>query len=364
MSQPIRSRHEKKPIEPYPDVRSAFMLTLVAMLCAALVGIFFIGLGTLAAVGIGQAIGVGAIATLAARRVPEPQAERLGLRALEWRALPTVLCLVPAILLASELDNIAVDWAGQAADRAGHEAVEAQPPLDASAPGLERQAEAAASTPDAGAPEAEDEAEEAQANDEVTSDAIPDESSGPADDSPAPLIDPDDSWSVLQAFVIFAGISPVVEEFLFRGVIQQGLIARLGLLRGMSLVALLWTLLRPAPVDDFVRFFAAAGASFALGWALGLVRVATGSILGSIVLASLWGAVGVGSVALEGRLDLPGLNVPGSHLPWNVAIASAAIVAWAGWSLYREAAERFMREGRDPDLAWSPPSKTSADPDS
>jgi hypothetical protein len=127
-------------------------------------------------------------------------------------------------------------------------------------------------------------------------------------------------------------------------------------------VALLWTLLRPAPVDGFVRFFAAAGASFALGWGLGLVRVATGSILASIVLASLWGAIGVGAVALEGRLELPGLNVPSSHLPSTVAIASAGIVGWAGWSLYREAAARFLRESRDP--AFERNSTSSGSPDS
>ena len=81
------------------------------------------------------------------------------------------------------------------------------------------------------------------------------------------------------------GISPIVEEFLFRGVIQQGLVQRLGLIRGVTMVALLWTLLRPAPIAGFTRFVAAAIASFALGWALGIVRIASRSILGSILLA-------------------------------------------------------------------------------
>ena len=100
------------PNQPYPDVRGAFMLTLLAMLAAAFTGVAFIDFGLLAAVGIGQAIGVGAVATMGAKRVAEPQAERLGLRALDLKSVPAILCLAPAVLLASELDNFAADWSG------------------------------------------------------------------------------------------------------------------------------------------------------------------------------------------------------------------------------------------------------------
>jgi membrane protease YdiL (CAAX protease family) len=158
------------------------------------------------------------------------------------------------------------------------------------------------------------------------------------------LIDPNDPWSLLQAIVVMVGISPVVEEFLFRGVIQQGLVERMGLLRGITTVALLWTLLRPAPLTGFVRFMMAAVASFALGWALGIVRIATGSILGSVLLSSAWAAIGLASLSFEGRLDLPGMNVEGTHLPWSVTLASLVLVAWAGRALYEEARRRDAEE--------------------
>ena len=161
-----------------------------------------------------------------------------------------------------------------------------------------------------------------------------------------PLINPDDPWSLLSAFIVMVGISPIVEEFLFRGVIQQGLVQRLGLLRGVTMVALLWTLLRPAPIAGFTRFVAAAIASFALGWALGIVRIATRSILGSILLAAIWASVGLGSVALEGRMELPGMNIQGTHLPVSVTIASALLVGWAGWTIYQEAVQQFGSEGK------------------
>lgn len=343
-SQPPPDRHAAS--GPYPDVRSAFFLTLLAMLAAAVVGVFFLGLGTLAAVGIGQALGVGGVATWAARRVAEPQAEHLGLRPLDARMLPIVLCLAPAILLASELDNFAGDWSRESESRGAtyleSEIVEDED-LDRSLPQATIDERASDETQPLPSP-----ALDAEGEDEVSpGSATPEETTvAPEDDEEMPpLVDPKDPLSLLQAFVIFVGIAPVVEEFLFRGVIQQGLVARLGLARGVGLVALLWALLRPAPVDDLTRFLAAGLSFIALGWLLGIVRIATGSILGSITLASIWAAIGLGSLALQDRLDLPGMNVEGTHLPWTVTLASTFIVAWAASSLYREADQRFTQSG-------------------
>jgi membrane protease YdiL (CAAX protease family) len=312
----------KDPNQPYPDVRSAFTLTLMAMLAAAFTGVAFLDFGLLAAVGIGQAIGVGAVATMGAKRVAEPQAERLGLRALESKSVPVILCLAPAVLLVSELDNFAADWSNTAS------------PIEITA----EQLDANPYDQEPAAPEFETNAA-LQSDGDEGSDGV-----GPEAELAKPLINPEDPWNLLSAFIVMVGISPVVEEFLFRGVIQQGLVQRLGLLRGVTMVALLWTLLRPAPIAGFTRFLAAAVASFGLGWALGIVRIATGSILGSILLASLWAGIGLGSVALEGRLELPGMNVEGTHLPWSVTIASAILVAWAGRAIYQEAARRFTAE--------------------
>jgi len=314
-------RPENDPNQPYPDVRSAFTLTLLAMLAAAFTGIAFIDFGLLAAVGIGQAIGVGAVATMGAKRVAEPQAERLGLRALDLKSVPAILCLAPAILLASELDNFAVDWS----DAPSSVELSAEQ-SDGDASDLEDTFEAEL-------------ARETGEDQEVDLDGSESELS-------TPLINPDDPVSLISAFIVMVGISPVVEEFLFRGVIQQGLVQRLGLLRGVTMVALFWTLLRPVPIAGFERFLAAAIASFGLGWALGIVRIATRSILGSILLAAIWASVGLASVALEGRMDLPGMNIQGTHLPWSVSMASVLLVGWAGWTTYQEAQVQFGSESR------------------
>jgi hypothetical protein len=313
---------------PYPDLRSAFTLTILAMLAAAFTGVAFIDFGLLAAVGIGQAIGVGAVATMGAQRVPEPQAARLGLRALDWKMVPTILCLAPAVLLVSELDNIAADWSSGTAAT-----------------------EIVAETKDEQIAEAELETDRrivaAEASAEV-GEGEAGEDGAPPIDLGSRLIDPNDPLSLLSAFIVMVGISPVVEEFLFRGVIQQGLVQRMGMLRGVTIVALLWTLLRPAPIAGVGRFLAAAVASFGLGWALGIVRLATRSILGSILLASSWAAIGLGAIALEERVPLPGMNVEGTHLPWSVTLACLGLVGWAGWTIFVEADRQFRadRAGR------------------
>ena len=298
---------------PFPDVRSAFLLTIGAILVGGLVGVFFFDLGPLVAEGLGTALGIGGVATLAARRVAEPQATRIGFAPLPWRAWPLILALVPAVLLASELDNLAYDASPAETAAGAANAAEDAPPEDAAEPAAKVGTTAIA-----------------EAVAEAAAKAEP----------PPPIVDPDDPFSLMEAFIVVVGIAPVIHEFFFRGVIQQGLVTQLGLMRGVTLASLLWTMLRPPGVTSLPRFAAAFAAWFALGWLLGMVRVASGSILGSILLASLWAAVGFASLALQGRVDLPGMNVDGTHLPVAVTLASLALVAWAARRVFEEAKRR------------------------
>ena len=298
-------RPDREP--PFPDVRAAFLLTLGALFAAAIIGVMVSDLGLIAAAGIGQAIGIGGVATLAARRVPEPQAARIGLVALPWRAWPMILCLAPAVLVASEMDNIAYDWSPKS------------------------EAVGEASDADTGT--------EAETGAGAEGDATAQREKG-EDEQPERLIDPDDPFSVMEGLIVVVGIAPVVEEFLFRGVLQQGLVARLGMARGVTLVALLWTMLRPVPATSPARFIAAFVAAFGLGWLLGMVRLWSGSILGSMVLASVWAAVGFASLAFEQRHAIPGMNVEGTHLPAWVTLSSVLLVAWAARRIFEEASRK------------------------
>jgi len=358
------------PQPPYPDLRSAFMLTLLAIMATLFTGVLFIGFGALVAVGVGQAIGIGAVATMAAQRIPEPQAERLGLRPLEPGTIPMILCLVPAILLVSELDNYAADWSSSSASAIeapvenSVESADGIDSIDRAAAALEYDAPTLGEI-DLDAPTLVDEPELNEDGelvpasergrrapaDDVARDG---EGAGERAESP-PIFDADDPWSLLQLIIVMVGIAPIVEEFFFRGVIQQGLVLHMGMLRGVAFAALLSTLARPVNVADPPRFLAAAVAFFLLGLGLGIVRVATRSVLGSMLLASSWAAVGVASLALEGKLDLPGMNVEGSHLPGIVTLSSLVLVGWAGWALYQEALRRYQPENEGPREPPPPP---------
>lgn len=319
---------------PFPDVRSAFLLTIGAILAGGLVGVLFLDLGPLAAEGLGTALGIGGVATLAARRVAEPQAARIGLAPLSWRAWPMILCLVPAVLVASELDNFAYDLSPKTETSAPPQAPAEEVPADGAGAGTGDEKALDAGTSVDTAAEAATKPELPAAGSDASETAEPIK----------PLIDPDDPFSLMEALIVVVGIAPVVHEFLFRGVLQQGLVAQLGLMRGVTLASLLWTMLRPPGATSPARFAAAFIAWFALGWLLGMVRASTGSILGSILLASLWAAVGLASLALQGRVDLPGMNVDGTHLPVVVTVASVLLVAWAGKRVYEEAMAKEKSE--------------------
>jgi membrane protease YdiL (CAAX protease family) len=324
---------------PFPDVRSALLLTIGAMFAGLLVGVLFFDLGPLAAEGIGTALGIGAVATLAARRVAEPQAARIGLAPLPWRAWPLILCLVPAVLIASELDNFAYDVSPKSEAPASEPATTA--PEAATKPD-ERESDATDPTEPAESAGTTDTTGTTESTEPTGMTAIAEAVAEAAANAepPAPIIDPKDPFSLMEAFIVVVGIAPVINEFLFRGVIQQGLVSQVGLMRGVTLTALLWTMLHPPAASSLPRFAVAWISSFAFGWLLGMVRVASGSILGSTVLASLWASVGLASLALQDRFDVPGMNVDGTHLPAAVTVASVGVVAWAARRVLAQARAR------------------------
>lgn len=308
------------PNEPYPGIGASLVLVMMAMFASVFTAIALLGLGEIAAQGIGRTIGFGAVASMAIQRIGPPQGRRLGLRRLEPDAIPLILCLVPAVFLMSELDNYAYDWAPD------------EPNL------LERLAPPPAEevTPDSvvvGEPTAIAE-----------SVGVDTEDADDADDEPRPgegverrLIDPDDSWSVLQGLILIAGLVPLIDGFFFFGVLQQGLVRKLGLFQGVFFAGLFWMLMRDYPVTGATRFVVGTVSLLAMGWILGMVRVATGSVLGPILLSSAWAAIGFVSGAYAGVIEWPGMNVDGTHLPFTLVLASLGIVAWATWTIVGEA---------------------------
>jgi membrane protease YdiL (CAAX protease family) len=262
---------------PFPSPLQAALLTTM--------GIFFMAVATsvaamwtsvTSALGIGTVIGLGAAGTLGATSVPPPHGARVGLRGIAWRHLLPILLLLPVVLLASEVDNVV---------------------------------KAVLPTPDV-----------AQIV-EQTQQELP----------------TDTQLSLLETSIVAVGLVPVVEEWFFRGVLQQGLVASLGVPGGILVTALLFALGHGALGGISPEAWAAYVAqTLVLGLVLGYVRHATGSLLASILVHMGINGLGVLGMALPEWLAVPGYNVPGAHTPIAVLAPSVLAVAIALWLLSRE----------------------------
>lgn len=336
----------ERPRPPFPTPTGALLLTFGASFAALAVATLLFEQMDILALGVGTALGMGGVATIAARFVPEPQADRIGLHGFSPRHLPTLLCLVPLVFVTSELDNLGreldrllpvpvlelpaeavpeVEPAGEGADVPDPRlegTAEKEPPAGPAATGM---ADAAASVSPG-----VDEADAASATAQTGRGT-----------QLAPIVeDAPEGWELVQIGIFTLGIAPVVEGFLFYGVILQGLVAWIGRARGLLLTGCLYALVHAfgaAASDGGVFQALAAVASFiGLGIALGVCRLATGSVLAPIVVDTGFKAVALVALTSPDWLVIPGYNVgPDAHTPLGVLVPSIATVFWGLYALTR-----------------------------
>jgi membrane protease YdiL (CAAX protease family) len=260
----------------YPGPASALRISISALGALFCVAVVFAGVHPLTSLGIGEALGVGFVATWAARRVAVPQAERLGLRGFAPHWILPLVGLLPLALLAIELR--------------GFLSLMFPPP------------------------------ELSEAVAEV-----------------AALLDSESFYGRLQHVVIAVGIAPVVQEWLFRGVVQQGLVARLGRLRGVVLTSALYAPLQLSLGEPNSSLVAALSVTLMLSLALGTVRLATGSLLAPILLSAGLNALMLASLwARQDAAALAGDPVQGSAS--LVYVIAAAGIVWLASAPFLRAA--------------------------
>jgi membrane protease YdiL (CAAX protease family) len=131
-------------------------------------------------------------------------------------------------------------------------------------------------------------------------------------------------------------LRPVLEEFFFRGVVQQGVVAALGAGGGIAFTAVLFALVRASLfVNDAYHATSLGLQAFALGVLLGFARLASGSILASALLLSAIEACGLLAHGLRDALPIPGFNAAGAHTPLAWLAPAALSVALGLWQLAR-----------------------------
>ena len=101
--------------EPFPGPLAASLLALSGLFISSFIASVLASSGIvghsplMVSMGIGYALGLGGLATLASRSVPPPHDVRLGLRNFDRQLIPALLALLPCVFLLSEL-NFYLEW--------------------------------------------------------------------------------------------------------------------------------------------------------------------------------------------------------------------------------------------------------------
>lgn len=264
------SGHGSLPPEapPPPGLIESALFTGLAWISVPLVASLALPFTTpTAALGIAITLGVGGVALLGASRVLPPQAERLGLRGFPLRRGLPLLLLLPTLVLTSEVDNLLREVA---------------PPPDAHEIAERTRERVATGTP----------------------------------------------LALTETLIVVAGLAPIAEEWLFRGVIQQGLVGRYGAPGGVLATSLLFAVGHGSPGISAAAWLAVATSTFLTGLVLGFVRLATGSLLAPMLLHAAMNAVGALALAFAEQAPVPGFNAPGATTPATWLLPAAASVAF------------------------------------
>lgn len=280
---------------PFPGPLQASLLALLGVFVAQLIGFLMLDFTSpTTAAGIATVVGVGAAGLLGASHVPPPHAERLGLRRLRWPHAPALLLMLPIALLAAQLDPLLAKWL---------------PPPDA--------------------------VERAERLREV--------------------LPTDERLALVETLVVAVGLAPVVEEWLFRGVIQQGLVAHLGPVAGVVTTALLFALGHGGSGLSGQSYLAVVAQIFAIGLAFGYVRHVTGSLLAAIALHAAVNALGVLLLHAGDAVALPGADPASAFLPgWLLGAAVVSVALGAAWLRRIAPAPLPAEPPREADDSWPP----------
>jgi len=268
----------------FPPAHYGGMLTLAAVALMWFVAAPFAvnGHGVLG-LSVGVAVGFGLVGTLAARRVPDPVEKRIGLMKFPPGAFGLVLLLVPLVFWLSEFDNIAAELFERP-----------EPP---------------------------------------ETDVDPEPGSSGLSSETLRLME-------YGLFAVF--LRPVVEEFFFRGVLQQGAVGQLGGRSGVILQTLLFVIVRgSAGIGSAYALLSIMSQALVQGLLLGALRLGTGSILPGMLLQGLINAVGLIAIAIAADVPITGLNLQDEgHMSAAFLIPSAVSVGLGLVLLRRRVAER------------------------
>jgi membrane protease YdiL (CAAX protease family) len=146
----------------------------------------------------------------------------------------------------------------------------------------------------------------------------------------------DSGLALLKAVFFFGIVMPLVVEWFFRGLIQQGLTERLGRFAGVLLTALLYAVASAGISGTRAGWLAITASSLVLGLLLGWLRAATGSLLCPVLLHVGQNLLWLRMVTQARSLPVPACTAPGFHVPPVLLLPALLSVALAAALLLRE----------------------------
>lgn len=136
----------------------------------------------------------------------------------------------------------------------------------------------------------------------------------------------------VETLILLVGLRPLVEEWFFRGLLQQGLIARHGALAGIVLAAILSALHRGLMNLGTASMWPWMAQTWVLAVTFGYARWVTGSLLAAVLLHATASFLGILAEVYQAQLPIAGFNAPGPHTRPDLLVASAVSVAFgARW---------------------------------
>lgn len=168
-------------------------------------------------------------------------------------------------------------------------------------------------------------------------------------DLPAPMGDrtePSEPLLWIETLILLVGLRPLVEEWFFRGLLQQGLVLRYGAAAGIVLAASLSALHRGILSLGTPSMWPWMAQTWVLAVSFGYARWVTGSLLAAVLLHATASFLGILAEVYQTQVPIAGFNAPGPHTRPDVLVASAASVALGARLLARHRAQQ-SRADRD-----------------
>ena len=135
----------------------------------------------------------------------------------------------------------------------------------------------------------------------------------------------------LQTLVVFVGIEPLLEEWFFRGILQQGSRERLGAWGAVVWCAFLFAVYAAlGGAGSGAEVLAVGAQSLCLGLVFGYLRMATGSLLAPVLIHAAINGLAVVGASL---LPIAGFTGPGDHTPLTILLAAALSCGAGVWLL-------------------------------